>query len=137
MLKVSEAASLGLHTAAVLAADPDRTLTTSEIAGGLNVSENHLSKVLQRMVKTGLIRSTRGPRGGFRLNRAPEEISLREIYEAIDGPMRQAACLFSRPVCDGNCILGDLLTSVNRQVRDYFSQTKLSAIGPIAGATHA
>jgi len=134
VFKVSEAASLALHTAAFLAGRPGEVVTTGEVASALDVSENHLSKVLQRLAKAGLVRSTRGPRGGFMLSRSPDDLTLLEVYEAIEGPLGTTNCLFGRPVCDGECILGDLLTDVNAQIRAYLTGTKLSAAPQLAGA---
>ncbi len=133
MLKVSEAASLALHAAAFLAGRPGEVVTTGEVASVLDVSENHLSKVLQRLAKAGLVRSTRGPRGGFMLSRSPDDLTLLEVYEAIEGPLGTTNCLFSRPVCNGECILGDLLTDVNARIRARLTQTKLSAVPQLAG----
>jgi Rrf2 family protein len=126
VLKVSEAASLALHTMVALAMNLGKLMTTSEIAAGLKASEAHLSKVMQRLAKAGLVRSVRGPHGGFTLNRRPEEITLLEIYELIDGPFVPSSCLFAKPVCDGQCILGGLLKDVNQQVREHFAKSTLS-----------
>lgn len=129
MLKFSEAASLALHTAVVLAQNPDKLLTTREIAGELGVSEAHLAKVLQRLVRCGLVHSFRGPGGGFVLASPAETVALLEIYQAIEGPVRAHHCLFDKPVCNGNdCILGGLLTSVHSQVEDYLRQTTLAKL---------
>ena len=65
MLKISEAATLALHTAFFLVTNPDRRLTTREMASTMGASEAHLSKVLQRLVHAGLVESVRGPKGGF------------------------------------------------------------------------
>jgi Rrf2 family protein len=126
VLRISEAASLALHTMAYLAADPDGTHATREIACDLKVSEAHLAKVLQRLGRAGLVRSQRGPGGGFTLARRPEEITLLEVYEVTEGPLTTPDCLLGQPVCNGACILGGLLDAVGRQVRDYLSQTRLS-----------
>jgi Rrf2 family protein len=126
VLKVSEAASLALHTMVALAMNPDRLLTTAEIAANLKASEAHLSKVMQRLVKAGLVRSVRGPHGGFALNTRPEEVTLLDIYELMDGPFVPSACLFSKPVCDGHCILGGLLKDVDEQVRQHFARSTLA-----------
>ncbi len=128
MLKISEAASLALHTATMLAANADRVMTTAEMARTLDVSENHLSKVLQRLTKAGLVRSIRGPSGGYALAKPAAQVTLLDVYEAIEGPMRPAGCLLTRQVCGGHCILGGLLQSVNKQIRDYFAATKLSSL---------
>ena len=71
----------------------------------------------------------RGPKGGFALGRSPKEVTLLEVYEAIDGPVPSGNCLLSRPICAGKrCILGNLLTSVNHQVHKQLAETKLSSL---------
>ena len=124
---ISEAASLGIHAMALLAGSESLTISARVIAKQLNASEAHLAKVLQRLTKAGLLRSTRGPSGGFALLRSPGEISLLEVYEAIEGPLGTNACLFERPMCDGKrCVFGGLLSTVGEQVRDYLGSTALS-----------
>ncbi len=129
LLKVSEAASLGLHIMGLLAVEPEKSLSVREAAEALMVSEAHLAKVMQRLSKAGLVESIRGPRGGFLLSRVPEEISLLEVYESIEGPIIIRNCLFSTRLCNGeHCIFGGMLMSVDTQVREYLAGTKLSEI---------
>lgn len=130
LLNISEAANLGLHALVYLARRSDGApVATAEIAESYGASETHLSKVFQRLAKAGLVRSVRGPRGGFRLQRAPGKITLREIYEALDGPLEGSACLFAKPRCGlGTCIFGDLVSDVNRRIASRFSTTTLADI---------
>ncbi|MCF8044104.1 MAG: Rrf2 family transcriptional regulator, partial [Desulfarculaceae bacterium] len=72
LLKISEAASLALHTMGLLASRPGEQVPTRELAARLKVSEAHLAKVMQRLGRAGLVRSQRGPKGGFALERNPE-----------------------------------------------------------------
>lgn len=132
----SEGASLAIHTVALLAASPDRRLQTKEIAGVLDASEAHLAKVLQRLVKTGLVRSVRGPQGGFLLTPDAAETTLLEVYEAVDGPLTKHACLLGDPVCRGeNCVLGELLNTVTDAVRRYLTETRVSQLAQIRWKT--
>jgi Rrf2 family protein len=129
ILHISDAASLGLHAMAVLAGEPDQRVSTHEIASRLNVSEAHLAKVLQRLVKVELLQSVRGPKGGFQLARDPDEITLLQIYEAIDGPMKEGTCVLGLPICERvSCIFGTLLGHMQGRVDEYFSNTKLSKL---------
>lgn len=132
LLRVSEAASLAMHATVLLAASRDRALTTSQIAAMLGVSEAHLSKVLQRLGRAGLVRSTRGPKGGFALTRPSDQITLLEVYEAIEGIVVPATCLFDTAICRGDrCILGGLIAEVNHHVRDYLARTSLSDVSDV------
>jgi len=127
VLKVSEAASLAMHAAVMLAANSDRLTSNAEAAAVLGVSEAHLSKVLQRLAHAGLVKALRGPRGGFALARPAGRVTLLQVYEAIEGKLTPSSCLLGKRVCDGrNCILGSLLDSTNRMVREYLAGTRLS-----------
>lgn len=127
VLRISDAATIGLH-AMVLLADERKPRTTREIAEAFDFSEAHLSKVLQRLVRSRLLVSTRGPGGGFTLARLPKDISLLDVYEAIEGPLVASDCLLARPLCEGgkDCLLGGLLIDLNNRVADYLAGTKLS-----------
>jgi len=127
LISISEAASLALHTMVLLAGDCERRMAVKEISSKLRVSQNHLAKVLQRLAKAGLVRSSRGPKGGFVLKRPSQEIDLLEVYEAIEGPIEKTHCLLGRPICNGNrCILGGLLKGVVEEAKKYLTSTKLS-----------
>lgn len=113
---------------AVLAArEPGERVSVGEVATVLGVSAAHLSKVLQRLAQLGYLESRRGPGGGFVLGMAPSEVTLLEIYEAIDGPIRRRACLLKRQICQpGECILGDLVSDIQHNVREHLANTRLS-----------
>ena len=135
LLNISEAASIALHAMGHLAANDSRPIANREIAEALGVSGAHLSKVLQRLVRGGLVHSATGPGGGFTLAKPSRRITLLNIYEKIAGPYRPSACLLPKPVCNGNCMLGGQLTTVNKQVIDYLSKTRLSDLADKNGRT--
>ncbi|MFW5893665.1 MAG: RrF2 family transcriptional regulator [Verrucomicrobiota bacterium] len=129
IVRTSEAAAIGLHAALLLAASPDRCLSTAEISNYLKVSVNHCSKVMQRLTRAGIVKAVRGPKGGFRLARPPEEIGLLEVYESIDGTLSDAECLFSEPHCRmGECILSGMFEEVNRVIRSYLGPASLADV---------
>lgn len=132
LVRMSEAAALGLHAMVLMAAAPERPMSIRSAAGRLRVSEAHLSKVMQRLVKEGLVRSTRGRHGGFLPVRSLDNIALRHIYEAIDGRCVATKCLFDIPGCDARrCIMGGVLEKVDNQLRSYLSGTKLSDLADV------
>ncbi len=129
LFKVSEAANLALHAMALLATNPDKLIRTKEIALKLRGSEAHLAKIMLILQHAGLVTATRGPAGGFKLAKDSNKISLKQIYEAIEGPIFIEKCIFSVPVCGKkNCILSSFFRSVNRQVAEKFKYTMLSEI---------
>jgi len=121
---------------ALLAQNGQHSLSCNDMASTLSVSEAHLSKVLQRLGKQGFVSSTRGPKGGFRLARSATDVSLLDVYEAVDGPVHFSSCLFEQPVCEdhANCIMGDLLASVDKEVLTYLRRTKLADLAPVEAA---
>lgn len=129
ILKISDATALALHSMVHLAMDPDGQSTTAEIADLFEVSKHHLAKVHQRLAKADLIRSHRGPAGGVGLGKKPEEITLLQIYEVMEGSMLCKPCLFGKDRCPRvDCVLGVLLPGLARQVRDYFEKTTLAQL---------
>ena len=126
LLKISEAASIALHSLVVLSQRRDKLTSVKEIATALQISANHLSKVMQRLCKAGYIESIKGVNGGFRLIVDPESLPFIDIYELFDGKIADDSCLLSRDGCQKNCIFGDLIDSVNKQVKKQFENTKIS-----------
>ncbi len=129
LLKMSEACSLALHAMVFMAANPAKTYSTHDIADKLQASEAHLSKVMQRLVKAELIKSERGPKGGFTLAASPHTITLMAIFEVIEGPLANGHCLAGHPVCGRmKCIMGDILDNVNHELRKYLTETSLAML---------
>ena len=127
LVRISEPASLSLHAAALLARRDGVRISNQDIAKALGVSGHHLAKVMQQLVRAGIVKSTRGPRGGFELARSPTEVTLLHLFEAVEGALGGAKCLLGERVCDGgDCMVGELVHSVHQHVREYFSATTLA-----------
>jgi hypothetical protein len=101
-LRICEAASLAMHVMGLLATDPERALSAKAI----------------------------GPGGGFALARQPDEVSLLEVFQAIEGPLDPADCVFNVPQCDGSsCVLGSVLVEVNDILWKHLSGTTIADVG--------
>ena len=128
-LKFSEAFVLGLHATALISKNSGDKISVAHISDDLKCSFAHLQKILQRLVKAGIIGSTRGPKGGYVLARDAQHIKLLDIYEAIEGQFKQCSCLFDTPVCQDNiCILGTLTEDVNTHIWNYFTKNSIADI---------
>lgn len=129
LIHISEAASLGLHAMAMLARSGSERLRIGEMAQRLRASEHTLVKVMQMLVRAGLANSARGPRGGYSTATDPDDVTLLQVYEAIEGPIGEAGCLLGKPACSGGgCVLGGLVESVHREVKTYLSTTTLQTL---------
>jgi Rrf2 family protein len=82
--------------------DPTQRAATSQIAEERLIPPSFLAKIISQLSIAGLIHTSRGARGGVSLARPPEEISLLEVVEAIDGPISLNQCTISA----GNCPFG-------------------------------
>ena len=123
-------ASLALHSMALIAGNQREMLNVKQIAKQLGASEAHLSKVLQRLVKTGLLHSTRGPNGGFELTRASGEITLWDIYEAVEGAGSSEGCPSGRSICPfQKCLFGGVLERINTEFGSYLKSQTLQNFG--------
>lgn len=125
ILQLSEASLLALHSMALIAKSKN-LVSTKEIAATLDASENHLAKVLQRLVKNNFVTSIRGPKGGFKLQKDPAEITLLDVYEAIEGKAELKQCHLNNEKCPfGGCILGNLNAKFHSDFMNYFKNKTL------------
>ncbi|HPQ71513.1 MAG TPA: Rrf2 family transcriptional regulator [bacterium] len=124
---MSEAANLAIHALAYMAtlgaAEP---VSAQRIAEDLRVSESHLSKVLQKLARDGLIESTRGAKGGFFFAKKPDKLTLLDILVAVDGPLPTHGCLLGKPLCTtAPCRLKGLQDRVTEMVGKELGKIKL------------
>jgi len=82
-----------------LAAHRGGRVTTRDLGRRTDVPPAFLSKIVQALAHAGLLRTQRGAAGGVALLRAPETISLRQVIEAVEGPIRLNRCLVRRGLC--------------------------------------
>ncbi len=100
----------------------------SEIANGLGLPANYLSKILHSLARTGVLESERGPRGGFRLARAPAELSLAAVMAPFDPLISQRTCLLGRSECsdDAPCRVHERWKKASDPVVDFFNETMIA-----------
>ncbi len=127
-ISITDAASLAIHTALILAEEPDRWVQTTELADRMDTSRAHIAKVLQRLAKAGIVDSSRGSHGGFRLAGGPDEITLLDVYEAVEGPLVPPTCLLKKPICDGCCAVGGVIRRMNEELREQLASTSLTRL---------
>lgn len=130
---LSRTTKYGLRAAGHLArVDPDGAKRTSlgEIAEALDVPRNYLSKVLHRMAQAGILRSTRGPAGGFALAFPAHELTLAEItapFNETGGPL---PCLLQDRPCDPlePCVAHERWKGLATELRAFFAETTIGEL---------
>lgn len=87
-MKISRSTGYAILAAGYIAQNQKQGIILSqEISKKYNIPLEYLLKILQQLVKANLLRSKRGPRGGFSLAKPPKKITLLQVIEAVDGPM--------------------------------------------------
>lgn len=124
--KISESTTLAWHALMLMVNTPEN-VSTLHIAQTLDVSVNHLSKVLQKLVHFGYIRSVRGPKGGFLLSKPPDEITFLAIYEMFEGPLESYSCLLKRKTCPmPGCPFRPKLNELSTEFKNFLQAKTLA-----------
>ena len=110
-----------------LAVIPSGAARAERIAKTEDIPQPILSKVLQDLVRKGLLESRRGPGGGFTLSRRPELITLRDIVAAIDGLEQFYECVTGLPACsdEAPCPLHNMWKDMRVSLMETFETTTL------------
>jgi Rrf2 family protein len=119
MLKLTKKADYGLMALKYLAEHPETpALSAKDVADAYGIPAQLLAKILQRLTKTGLLRSSAGMNGGYALARDPRQISAFEVIHAIDGPLFLTSCTKGTKPCDltPNCTIKEPLARVNETI---------------------
>jgi len=74
--------------------------TVGDISREQSIPYTFAAKIMQKLARAGLIESVRGVKGGFILKKRPEDISLLDVVEAIEGPISMNICVLDRRSCD-------------------------------------
>jgi Rrf2 family transcriptional regulator, iron-sulfur cluster assembly transcription factor len=101
-----------------------------EIGKAQEIPESFLAKILQTLVHAGLATSQRGARGGFALARPAHDISVREVIEAIDGPIALNGCVLWPEECrrsDG-CAMHEVWVRAQNEMMGVLDEVRLSAL---------
>ena len=122
---LSLTAEYALRTVLFLADRGGQPARVEEIAQALGVPRNYLSKTLHRLAREGILRSTRGKGGGFRLGVDPGRLTLLRIVAPFDQMPGERHCLLGRPQCsDRNpCPAHSRWKAVSGRVADFFRET--------------
>ena len=119
MLRLSKKADYALMAMKHLAQKPgDQSTSAREIAEQYDIPIELMAKVLQRLVRTGLLISTQGTRGGYTLSRPSAAISIGDVIQAIDGPFTVTACSTDDHNCDQytKCSIRDPLWQIKERI---------------------
>ena len=99
----------------------------SDIAERQEISLSYLEQLFARLRKTGLVKSVRGPGGGYSLNKSADQLSIAEIINAVDEEVDITACNGSKNCHQDNmrCLTHDLWSDLSNKIQDYLQDISL------------
>ena len=133
MLKLSRKSEYGIIALKYMLNRGDGTLsTTREIATRFKIPEQLMAKILQKLVKSGIVMSTQGVRGGYVLALPPEKITIAKIVESIEGPVGIVDCVVSGEDCHcvqfegGVCNIDEPFAHIQMQFKNFLNGISLA-----------
>ncbi len=140
-MKLSRTAGYALQATLQLAeAESSQPVPCSQLASRGQMPERFLLQILRSLVTHGILHSARGVDGGYTLDRRPEEISVLEVIEAVDGPLNYSAAVTDGFPAPSRGRLHAALERVSDNARQQLGEIKLSSLmekgnHPVANGT--
>jgi Rrf2 family protein len=141
VLQISRKIDYALRALIFLAGTAEgRIATLQEMADTLSLPREFLAKILKALSARGLVRSTRGVRGGYQLARSPRTISFLDAIEAAGGPVQINVCLDHKDRCDvsAGCTMYHVWKAGQDRMLEVYRRTTLAELASPpadAGAT--
>ncbi|MCP4001291.1 MAG: SUF system Fe-S cluster assembly regulator [Gammaproteobacteria bacterium] len=128
MLRISKLTDYGTMILVHLASAKDKhLLPASDVAESTHLALPTVQKLLKILTKNGLVESARGTDGGYRLARAPEQITAAEILDTLEGPVAITECSHDDGHCDlePNCQVGNAWQKISLAIRAAMNDIRL------------
>ncbi len=110
--------------------DPEQYVTIAAIGERRHLSSAYLEQIFGKLRRAGLLEGIRGPRGGYRLSKPADQITVMQILDAVDASLEKSVCEKDRDCCDGEgeCITFDLWDRLNEEMRRFLSGITLKGL---------
>lgn len=127
MLRISKLTDYGTVVLASLVGSRHRVVSAADLADRTGVTLPTVSKLLKMLARAGLVESSRGANGGYRLARDPERITAADIIDALEGPVSITECSSDDSQCDfeAQCSTGNAWQRVNAAIRTALNEVSL------------
>ncbi|HEY2178812.1 MAG TPA: Rrf2 family transcriptional regulator [Caulobacteraceae bacterium] len=109
----------------------ERATPLAAIATSQQISKPYLEQLFSRLRRRGLVKSVRGPGGGYRLAKRADALSVAEVVAAVDEPLRATRCAGVGPGCmkgGARCLTHDLWAETGRQIETYLAGVTLADV---------
>ena len=131
-MQITRQADYAVRAVLYLARNGNQRTATSMIAEKQRIPPSFLAKIVSQLSIAGLLHTSRGARGGVSLARAPHEITLLEVIEAIDGPIQLNECVGDTGACsfDDDCPLRPVWCDAQEQLVNKLKDTNFADMIP-------
>jgi FeS assembly SUF system regulator len=130
MLRISKLTDYATVVLAALAEQPEQLRTAAALAARTGIAAPTVSKLLKQLHRAGLLTSTRGLHGGYQLGRAPSQITVAAILDALEGPIALTDCSGGHGQCgiEHNCRVAPVWQRLNAAIRRALSDVTLAEL---------
>jgi FeS assembly SUF system regulator len=130
MLRMGKLTDYATVVLASLAQEPTRHRAAAELAGRTRLSRPTVSKVLKGLQRAGMVISSRGSQGGYRLARDPEQITAAQILDVFEGPIAITECSGAASQCgiERLCRVGGAWQRINAAIRHALEDVTLQQL---------
>ncbi len=106
----------------------NQPIQIKEISGATGIPHHFLAKLVQILVKDGILNSTKGRGGGIRFVLPPSQITIAEVVKAIDGQQTFQNCIFGLQNCDGtrDCPVHSMWSPIRNQIFNFLENTSIA-----------
>ncbi|MBM4200512.1 MAG: SUF system Fe-S cluster assembly regulator [Gammaproteobacteria bacterium] len=127
MLRISKMTDYAIVVLSLMAREGERTFAAAEVAERTGIASPTVSKLLKSMTRAQIVSSIRGARGGYRLARPPERMSVASIIDALEGPIAITECGVAHDSCQQaqSCHIRGNWNIINRAVRTALESVTL------------
>jgi len=127
-MKLSVAAELAIRGVSILAARyGDGPITLSDLCDAKDLPKQYLAKIFSSLSRADLVTPIRGKRGGYKLSHPPEDITLLQVIEAVEGPLALNLCQYDPPKCnESDCPLRNIWDELQETLRSKLQSVTLA-----------
>ncbi|UCE71027.1 MAG: Rrf2 family transcriptional regulator [Nitrospiraceae bacterium] len=123
-MQITRETDYAIRCVLYLVENPGKVIMVDSIAQDKDIPKSFLSKILQKLTRADIVSSFRGMKGGFKLSKNPDQISLLTVIEAIEGPVTINRCALDENICSlsNSCTVHPVWVALRGKLESWLSQ---------------
>jgi len=121
---ITRKADYAVRCVLYLSKEPEQVASVNDIAKNMHIPKTFLAKILQLLMKAGIVESNRGIKGGFKLTKSPGDISLYDVVVAVEGPIATNMCAVDKKVCrlSNSCVVHPIWVDLKKEIEERLKE---------------